>query len=303
MVTFQRKALLSNEARAGLLILLAVIAVVAGIAFLEEYSFRKEEYEITALFDTVIGLDKNDPVIVSGLKVGKVGAMRLGKDKVEVVLRIDSRYHFPRDSKAILKNLTLLGEKAIEIVRGQSEEELPEGAVIAGTLEADIFELTEAAAPIGEDLAVLIKRFRSTFNDEAQANLQASLRNIETISGAVAQNVDENVATLRRAIQDLSVAAQNLQKLSNPKNKNLDDILANLKATSANLKTASQELQSSSASLNRILNKMEHGKGALGRLLTDDTVYHNLERASAHLDSLILDVTKHPRKYLKVTVF
>lgn len=303
MATFERRKLLSNEARVGILIIVAVVIAIVGVAFLREFSFKKDRYEIAALFTTVIGLDKDDPVIVSGLKVGKVAGFRLRKEDVEVTLDIDAAYRFPKDSKAFLKNLTLLGEKAIEIVRGDSTDLLPEGAVIQGTLQADIFELTEAAAPIGEDLAVLLKRLRSTFNEAAEANLQASLENVQTISGEIAQNMDQNLATLQTAMENASAAAKNLQELTNPENKDVDATLANLEESSANLKEATKTLRQSSASLQTILARLEKGEGAAGRFLTDEAIYRNLEKASSHLDSLILDVTKYPRKYLKVSVF
>lgn len=294
---------MTNEARAGLMIILSGLALVVGLAFLKEYTFRKEEYEIVALFDTVIGLEKDDPVIVSGLKIGKVQGMHLREDKVAVTLSIDARYRFPEDSQAILKNLTLLGEKAIEIKRGRSAEILPAGAVIKGTLEADIFELTEAAAPIGEDLAVLLKRFRSTFDEEAQSNIQASLKNVQSISSDVAQDIGEDMEQLRDAIKNMSIAAQNLRDLTNPKGKNVDEVLANLEASSANLKEASERIQNSSSSLETILGQLERGEGTIGRLLMDDKIYNNLENISASIDSLVLDVKKNPRKYIKIELF
>lgn len=294
---------MSNEARAGVIIILSIIILIFGLAFLKEYSFKKEKYEVVSLFDTVIGLEKGDPVIVSGLKVGKVQAMHLKEDKVEVTLSIDARYRFPKDSKAILKNLTLLGEKAIEIKRGQSSEILPPFAVIEGTLEADIFELTEAAAPIGEDLAVLLKRFRSTFNDEAQSNIQGSLRNIESISSEVSQNIGRDLEDMREAIKGLSMAANNLKALTNPKGKNIDEILANLEESSVKLKEASTRIRNSSTSLENILSHLEEGEGTIGRLLMDDKIYNNLEKITGRLDSLVLDIRKNPRKYIKIELF
>jgi phospholipid/cholesterol/gamma-HCH transport system substrate-binding protein len=294
---------MSSEAKAGILVVVSAILVIIGLAFLREYSFKKDEYQIKALFDTVIGLEKDDPVIVSGLKVGKVQGMHLIKDQVEVTLSIDARYRFPEDSKAILKNLTLLGEKAIEIERGQSSESLPAEAVIEGTLEADIFELTEAAAPLGEDLAVLLKRFRSTFDDKAESNIQASLENIEAISSNVAQNIGEDMENLRAAIRSMSLAAQNLESLTNPKGKNIDEVLENLQESSVNLKEASARIRASTTSLEKILSQLEKGEGTVGRLLMDDKIYKNLEKISSNIDTLILDVKKNPRKYIKIELF
>ena len=294
---------MSNEARAGLMIIVSAIIIIFGLSFLMEYSFKKDDYKIVALFETVIGLDKGDPVIVSGLKVGKVENMTLEIDQVEVTLSIDARYRFPKDSKAILKNLTLLGEKAIEIKRGHSKEFLSAGEIITGTLEADIFELTEAAAPLGEDLAVLLKRFRSTFNEEAESNLQGSLSNIKSFSNEVAQNISKDMEALRTGITNMSAAAQNLKALSNPEGKNINEVLANLEESSINLKEASARIRNSSSSIEKILNQIERGEGTIGRFIMDDRIYNNLEKFSMSLDSLVWDVRKNPRKYIKIELF
>src|SRR5574341_972989 len=174
---------MSYEARVGVAIVLAIVIFFSGLMYLREFSFSKKEYEITAVFETVIGLDQQDPVIVSGLRIGQVKEMQLADDKVQVKLAIDLRYQFPRDSQAYLRNLTLLGDKAIEIMRGVSREKLKPGDMIPGKLETDIFELAEAAAPIGEDITVLLKRFRSTFDEKTEASLKSSLRNLQVVSG------------------------------------------------------------------------------------------------------------------------
>ncbi|MFQ5753229.1 MAG: hypothetical protein ACE5HI_14650, partial [bacterium] len=100
-----------------------------------------------------------------------------------------------------------------------------------------------------------------------------------------------------------SATAENLKSFTNPKGKNIDEILTNLEQSSANLKQATEQIRNSSTSLERILSKLEKGEGALGQLLSDETIYDNLVRASARLDSLILDVRNHPRKYLRIELF
>jgi len=294
---------MSYEARVGVVIVLAGVIFFFGVLYLREYSFAKKEYEITAKFETVVGLELQDPVIISGYKIGQVKNMQLVGDSVEVRLLIDSRYPLARDSKAILRNLTLLGDKAIEIVKGKSKEMLQADEQIPGQLETDFFDLAEAAAPIGEDITVLLKRFRSTFDENTEASLKGSLRNLNVISGAVAGNVTQNVDEIAQALASLKIAAKNLEQLTEPEGKSMRDVIANLDSSASSLKAATMRLSSAAGSMEKMLGKIEKGEGSLGRLIHDDTLYRNLEKFTQDLDLLILDVKQHPQKYIKIEVF
>jgi len=294
---------MSYEARVGVVIIVAVAIFFFGLLYLREYSFNKKEYEITALFETVIGLERQDPVIVSGFKIGQVKEMELLGDTVHVRLLIDSRYQFRRDSKAVLRNLTLLGDKAIELVRGTSTAMIQPGDRIVGTLETDFFELAEAAAPISEDIAVLLKRFRSTFDENTEASLKGSLRNLNVISGAVAEGVTNNISAVEQALSSFKAATKNLEQLTEPEGKNMRDVIANLDSSSNSLKAATARLSNAASSMEKMLGKIEKGEGSLGKLIQNDTLYRNLEKFTLDLDLLILDVKQHPQKYIKIEVF
>jgi phospholipid/cholesterol/gamma-HCH transport system substrate-binding protein len=108
---------------------------------------------------------------------------------------------------------------------------------------------------------------------------------------------------MREAIKGLSIAVNNLKALTNPKGKNIDEILANLEESAVKLKEASTRIRNSSTSLEKILSHLEEGEGTIGRLLMDDKIYNNLEKITSRLDSLVLDVTKNPRKYIKIELF
>lgn len=294
---------MSYEARVGVIIVAAILLFFFGLMYLREFSFSKSEYEITALFETVVGLDQDDPVIVSGLKIGQAKDLQLVGDKVQVKLRIDSRYEFPRDSKAVLRNLTLLGDKAIEIVRGTAAEKLQPGDTIPGSLETDIFELAEAAAPIGEDIAVLLKRFRSTFDEKTETSLKSSLRNLQTISGAIADVVAQDIGEMESAIRSLRATAKNLEQLTEPEGRSMRQVIVDLDSSASQLKSATARMSRAAASVESMLAKIEKGEGSLGKLIHDDALYRNLEKFTQDLDLLILDVKQHPQKYIKIEVF
>ncbi len=61
----------------------------------------------------------------------------------------------------------------------------------------------------------------------------------------------------------------------------------------------STELNKSTLTLNNILNKIDSGEGTLGKLVSDPSLYNNLDTLSVNLNQLIKDIQADPKKYLK----
>ena len=78
--------------------------------------------KVTAIFDSVAGLDNKSAVRVAGVRVGKVSNIKLRPDgKAEVTLDIDPDVVLHPGASAHVANLGLLGEKYIELDPGPAE--------------------------------------------------------------------------------------------------------------------------------------------------------------------------------------
>jgi phospholipid/cholesterol/gamma-HCH transport system substrate-binding protein len=51
------------------------------------------------------------------------------------------------------------------------------------------------------------------------------------------------------------------------------------------------------------LNKANSGRGSLGMLVNDTTMYTNTRNLIARLDSLVTDFQKNPKKYINLRIF
>jgi phospholipid/cholesterol/gamma-HCH transport system substrate-binding protein len=51
------------------------------------------------------------------------------------------------------------------------------------------------------------------------------------------------------------------------------------------------------------LDGINSGKGTLGKLVKNDSIYNNLNRASNDLDLLLVDLREHPKRYVSISVF
>jgi len=106
-------------------------------------SFQAEkEYAVTAEFGNIGSLKRRAPVRSSGVLVGHVESVALDPKKyvARVVLKIDQRYPFPKDTTASVVTSGLLGEQYVALDAGGDDEMLKEGDAIKITQSAVVLE-------------------------------------------------------------------------------------------------------------------------------------------------------------------
>jgi len=104
----------------GVTIFLALLGLFLSIFWLGQYRYARQGHIISVSFNDVSGLNRDDPVQMLGVKIGKVEKINLKNNQVIVNLRIDKEYLFPKDSQIVIESIGLLGEKAIKIYPGNS---------------------------------------------------------------------------------------------------------------------------------------------------------------------------------------
>lgn len=125
--------------------------VVAGMAALVMLAMKvgnlgtynvSESYQVHAYFSNIGGLKPKASIRSAGVLVGRVTSISLDTDKYEahVVMNLDSRYQFPRDTFANILTSGLLGEQYIGLMPGGDEEMLKNGEQLKQTQSAMVLE-------------------------------------------------------------------------------------------------------------------------------------------------------------------
>lgn len=91
-------------------------------------------------------------------------------------------------------------------------------------------------------------------------------------------NVNEISANISQVSKALAVLSDDL------KNMPLDSTMRNVNAITANLDEATRQLNSTNSSL--------------GLLLNDPGLYNNLNNSAAHIDSILIDLKRQPKRYI-----
>jgi len=99
-------------------------------------------YKVTARFDNIGGLKSQSPVKSAGVVVGRVDAINFDDKNYQasVVLSLQDRYVFPKDSSLKILTSGLLGEQYIGVEAGADEKNLVAGDVITTTQSAVVLE-------------------------------------------------------------------------------------------------------------------------------------------------------------------
>ncbi len=133
-----------NDIWVGLFVVIGVAALLflaLKSANLLQLSFEPT-YRVTARFDNIGGLKPRAAVRSAGVVVGRVESITFDDKSFQanVVLSLESRYAFPRDSSLKILTSGLLGEQYIGVEAGGDPDNWAQGAVVTQTQSAVVLE-------------------------------------------------------------------------------------------------------------------------------------------------------------------
>lgn len=307
---------LSKEVKIGFIVVLAVFLFIYGLNFLKGKNIFRSRIRYYALFENVGGLTESNPVYYHGFVIGKVNKISISENQpnkilVDFVLS-ENDVKIPKNSIAKIFSDGLLGTKAIEIVFGDSKEYAETGDTLAPELVNSLTdELAIQLKPVktkAEALIVsmdsLVNSINNIFTPTTNKGLTHSLENIEQIT----KNANGMVVELRSRLGVITGNLESISKNLKDNNQTITAVLGNFKNITDTLVKAELAKTINNAYLtlkeaSEIMAKINTGKGTLGLLVNNDSLYNNLEATSRDLDKLIIDLKEHPKRYVHLSIF
>lgn len=281
-----------NEFIIGLSVTIATLIVIFSILWLGKSNFLVKGIHLNMLVENAAGAGVGDEVLYRGLPVGTVQDARIVPEGILLKLKIEKIKTIPRDSRFIIKSISLLGEMAVEIVPGTSSQYLAFGDTVRGVAAGSLLDMVGSSKNYQEQLRQIFRNLDSLFSDQTSRNLNQLLRAWQ-----------RTAANLNRLLQgDLQETLANAREISSQNKQAIHTLLDSLASNTRELSQGLKNFNRASVELNRTLSHLNQGKGTLGKLMVEDSLYLNLNRSIQHLDSLILDIKKHPERYFKVKV-
>ncbi|HEV8515623.1 MAG TPA: MlaD family protein, partial [Cyclobacteriaceae bacterium] len=294
----------NKELKVGLFSAIALVLLYFGFNFLKGKDFFETKKTYYAVYDNIDQLEVSNPVLVSGYAVGRVSHIKILQNKnnhVLVEMEIDADIVITDSTKAIL-NSELLGGKSVLLSMGRSKKRLNAGDTLHTEVAKGMFDvISETATPVATDLQSTLRKFNAAID-----NISKNFEKLDLILAGLQKTpglINQTLTTTNGSIETLAASFKNdAEKLS----VTLDELkptLANFKVLSDSLKRIqlNQTLvktQRTLNSLNETLGKMKKGDNTVGRLMTEDSLYVNLNKLLINLNVLAKDFNDNPKHFL-----
>jgi phospholipid/cholesterol/gamma-HCH transport system substrate-binding protein len=288
---------MSSAAKVG--VFMVVILLIAGylIIRIEDISFtsRSDEREITAVFDSVAGLDEKSAVRVAGVRKGRVQKIEVTPDgRASVTMRVAKDVQLRRGATARVASLGLLGEKYVELDPGPpSAPPIPPGEPVrlTGSQPASIEDVTSQVSEIALDVKAITESLRAAMGGpEGERRVVDIFENVRSVTERVRfiieaneSNVNATFANFRAITDDLRVEipkiAASVDSLADSLSGTVGENRADVREVVTNLRGLSADLRVTADHLNAITGQVRGGEGTVGKLLFSDEAHERLTSA------------------------
>jgi len=295
---------MSKEFKVGIFALISGVILYAGFNYLKGIDFFSNTNKYYAIYENVDGLNISNPVVVNGFSVGRVSRISILQDdgnKVMVELDVDESITLNDSTLATLANSDFLGSKAIVLNIGNSSTLINDGDTITSAVDKGLAAILESAQPITDNLGVTIGRINDILlgmegaGEEIKQTISSLNKTLKNVNGLIGEN--------RNSIKGTLANFQTLSKNLNAKINKLTPILN--KADTTLSKINNLELEKTLASVNSLLNELTKimqdinaGKGTLGKIMKEDSLYNNLNKTILDLDKLLIHFNENPKHFM-----
>lgn len=306
---------ISNEVKVGVTALLTIVVFVWLYNFLKGKDFLSSSAIYYSVYDKVGGLAESSPVEVNGFKVGVVQSIDFidaQSGRLLAVFSVDKNFKLPKNTVAEIVPVSLLGGMKVQFVYGNGPGTYAEGDTIPGRLAESLVDKMETELiPVKDKIAKLITVLDSvvsSVNDVMDADfkkdLGGTLSNINSTTASLDKIIGSKENELQSTIDNINKFSKMLSDNSGKMNKtfsNLETITDSLAA--ADIYTSVMNLKTSLENASVMIDNLNNGKGTAGQLLTNDSLYTNLNNSLVSLNVLLEDMKANPKKYVHFSIF
>ena len=289
-------------------VLIGAFTLVVSIALLlfglwaAKYSSERSWQRYMIVFDeAVTGLSVGSPVQYNGISVGSIEKLSLDPQdprRVVAIIRADASTPIKTDTRAKLAITSLTGPAIIQLSGGTPGAPM---LTAVDQREPPVIQTSPSALQNITDVANrIVERMDQVLSDRNVASINATLANLETISGGLADR-DQGTKALLLSARDAARSLEVTLKTTNGTVERLDkNLVQQLPPILDKLETTLTKLDSAAGSADSILGEnraainsfANDGLGQLGPTLTElRGLVRDLRRVSDRLEG-------NPARYL-----
>jgi phospholipid/cholesterol/gamma-HCH transport system substrate-binding protein len=300
---------ISKEVKVGLLALVSGVILYFGFNFLKGSDLFSTSTKYFIIYDNIDGLTASNSVTLNGLSVGKVEKIEILQNrdnKILVQIALNSNIIVTDSAKAVLADNGLLGGKVITLEVGKGSRVLDDDDTLQAAIKGGLSAMLEKkASPILNNLEALSASLTVTMAqfDSTGIILNSTLKSYQKTSQALngmisdKQGLKGTMANFNQLSASLVTTERQLKPLLGKFNSIADSL------SQSKLKAAVGNANQAIAQLNTVLTDLNSGKGTLGKIAKNDSLYSNLNNTAADLDRLFIDLKENPKRYVHFSLF
>lgn len=322
---------ISRELITGIITLVAIGLLVAGVNFLKGNSFWGGDDVYYAYFPNSAGVTPSTSVYFNGVIVGKITDVQLNPNS-DPNKQVKITFNIQDDSFRIPKNMDLQAG-------GAENDLLGKGIIILPTEDSVKMQVAGYYKPGDKIQGIVTQSIQSQIEAElgpVRDNINFVLTNLNDFSQKLAafwdttasSEMEKSLVEVRTAIRKFGDAADMINTLVADERVKISRIMSNVEAITLNLKKSNdtvkaivgnvkritddlvtadfkgtiENAKNTLATVNSVLDAAINGEGTLGRLISDDSLYIELIETNQELQNLVEDLQKHPERYIHFSV-
>ena len=259
------------ETRLGIFFALALVVAVVILEMIGSADIFKRGYLVTARFKNAQELKKGDLVKMAGVEVGRVEKIELDGGRAKITMNIKG-YEIKTDARAVIKFTGLMGQNFVAVEGGTD--------TAAKVLPADPppnLESTEQP-----DLSVLMAKLENVATGIEGLTKSFSAESFSTLLGPLTDFIKQNSANISTIFSNTAIVTANVASGKGTVGKLInDDVLYTealgavgaLRTAGTQVKTLVADAQGVMSEARAVLDGINKGRGTLGQLATNETLY------------------------------
>ncbi|MGC8658713.1 MAG: MlaD family protein [Desulfomonilaceae bacterium] len=271
----------SIQARVGLFFLIGLTILVYVWFRVLDYSF-KEGFVLKASFRSVEGLSQGSQIQIAGIKVGQVKDITFdpetGRATVSMIINDAYRNMIPEGSRVMVKTKGLLGDKYLVIEPGKpNARKLKPGEEIKSVFEpVDTQKMFESLALVSQDLQAITSVTKKQLVDEkGSQKVDSIINNTDVLMKEARQLLDKNKDKINRTIDSTDSATKGMNEIVSLNKDKINRLVNNFESFSKGIDKTGYKFDKLANDLDSITSGVRAGKGTLGKLVSDDSLYRD----------------------------
>lgn len=297
------------ETRVGLFVLIA-LAVFGYMGFkIGAFRFDRGDYvQYILYFHDISGLSRKAAVKIAGVKVGWVEEVKLlpgTETRAEAIAMVSMSFPLYQNAHAIVRQDGLLGPKYVDIVPGDAllrRLEAGDALQKSGVDSVDLDDLFREFKEIAGNVREVTESFKDALaGPEGTYQLRNFISNMENaadkfstvtniLERSFARNEDSIDAFLEIGVNFRNVSdrleskvfpafQESIEKISNVFDRDFGRIARRVEATTETLEEAAAQARDGLRNISSVAEKIDEGKGLIGKLINEDETYRDLKVA------------------------